>query len=48
MRTNTRYKEIYAAIKQDIEAGVYPINQKLPQGRLLAEKYQVSELTRST
>ena len=45
MRTNTRYKEIYAAIKQDIEAGVYPINQKLPQGRLLAEKYQVSELT---
>ena len=43
MRTNTRYKEIYAAIKQDIEAGVYPINQKLPQGRLLAEKYQVSE-----
>lgn len=25
MRTNTRYKEIYAAIKQDIEAGVYPI-----------------------
>ena len=34
MRTNTRYKEIYAAIKQDIEAGVYPINQKLPQGRL--------------
>ncbi|BDQ62498.1 hypothetical protein EfsSVR2332_25760 [Enterococcus faecalis] len=38
MRTNTRYKEIYAAIKQDIEAGVYPINQKLPQGRLLAEK----------
>ena len=35
MRTNTRYKEIYAAIKQDIEAGVYPINQKLPQGRLL-------------
>ena len=45
MRTNTRYKEIYANIKQDIEAGVYPINQKLPQGRLLAEKYQVSELT---
>ena len=45
MRTNTRYKEIYAAIKQDIEAGVYPLNQKLPQGRLLAEKYQVSELT---
>lgn len=45
MRTNTRYKEIYAAIKQDIEAGIYPINQKLPQGRLLAEKYQVSELT---
>ena len=29
MRTNTRYKEIYAAIKQDIEAGVYPINQKV-------------------
>ena len=44
MRTNTRYKEIYAAIKQDIEAGVYPINQKLPQGRL-CRKYQVSELT---
>ena len=31
MRTNTRYKEIYAAIKQDIEAGVYPINQSYPK-----------------
>ncbi|PQC77750.1 GntR family transcriptional regulator, partial [Enterococcus faecalis] len=29
MRTNTRYKEIYAAIKQDIEAGVYPIKHLL-------------------
>ncbi|MGC2996809.1 GntR family transcriptional regulator, partial [Enterococcus faecalis] len=45
MRTNTRNKEIYAAIKQVNEAGVFPINQKLPQGRLLAQKYQVSELT---
>ncbi len=46
MRTNTRYKEIYAAIKQDIEAGVYPINQKVtPRSSSCRKKYQVSELT---
>lgn len=31
MRTNTRYKEIYAAIKQDIEAGVYPLTKSYPK-----------------
>lgn len=32
-------------IDELLAAGIEPINQKLPQGRLLAEKYQVSELT---
>ena len=31
MRTNTRYKEIYAAIKQDIEAGVYQLIKSYPK-----------------
>ena len=43
--TTKKYTEIYAQIKEDIESGVYKINEKLPQGRLLAQKYQVSELT---
>ncbi|MBO0412565.1 GntR family transcriptional regulator [Enterococcus hulanensis] len=43
--TVKRYTEIYQQIKQDIESGIYKINEKLPQGRLLAKKYQVSELT---
>lgn len=45
MRTNTKYTDIYTKIKKDIESGYYRINDKLPQGRLLAEKYNVSELT---
>lgn len=43
--TVKKYTEIYQQIKQDIESGVYKVNEKLPQGRLLAQKYQVSELT---
>lgn len=43
--TTKKYTEIYSQIKEDIESGVYKINEKLPQGRLLAQKYQVSELT---
>lgn len=45
MRTNTKYIDIYTQIKYDIESGKYPINEKLPQGRLLAEQFNVSELT---
>ncbi|EAF6118321.1 GntR family transcriptional regulator, partial [Listeria monocytogenes] len=32
-------------IKKDIESHRYRINEKLPQGRILAQKYNVSELT---
>ena len=42
MRTNTKYIDIYTQIKYDIESGKYPINEKLPQGRLLAEQFNVS------
>ncbi|GFH42661.1 GntR family transcriptional regulator [Lactococcus hodotermopsidis] len=45
MRTNTKYIDIYTQIKYDIESGKYPINEKLPQGRILAEQFNVSELT---
>lgn len=45
MGTNIKYTDIYIKIKKDIESGYYAINEKLPQGRILAEKYQVSELT---
>lgn len=45
MRTNIKYTEIYKKIKKEIERGKYPINEKLPQGRLLAQKFGVSELT---
>lgn len=31
MRTNTRYKEIYAAIKQDIEAVFIPLIKSYPK-----------------
>ena len=45
MRTNTKYIDIYTQIKYDIESGKYPINEKLPQGRILADQFNVSELT---
>ena len=45
MRTNTKYIDIYTQIKYDIESGKYPINEKLPQGRILADQFDVSELT---
>lgn len=45
MRTNTKYTDIYTKIKEDIETGRYGINEKLPQGRILAQQYAVSELT---
>lgn len=43
--TIKKYTEIYNQIKKDIENGIYKVNEKLPQGRILAKKYQVSELT---
>lgn len=42
MRTNTKYIDIYTQIKYDIESGKYPINEKLPQGRILADQFNVS------
>ncbi|MFV0558050.1 MAG: GntR family transcriptional regulator [Enterococcus sp.] len=45
MSTTTKYLAISAHIKAAIENGHYAVNEKLPQGRLLAEKYGVSELT---
>lgn len=45
MRTDTKYTDIYTKIKSKIEEGYYAINEKLPQGWILAEQYSVSELT---
>ncbi|MDR0846975.1 MAG: GntR family transcriptional regulator [Lactobacillales bacterium] len=45
MSTQIKYKQVYEAIRRKIVDGVYAINEKLPDGRALAEEFGMSVLT---
>ena len=39
------YQQIYDDIKNDIESGVYQVDDKIPSETELSEKYNVSRIT---